>query len=111
MAKIQTIICSILILLGVGDLLTTVVGITSKGAVEANPLFTALTQSNILAFIGVKILTIVLTSFMFLGSQKIAQTPNSNFMGKYFMTFASTASCFVMTAVVGNNLLVLLKVA
>jgi hypothetical protein len=109
MVKIQTIICSVVVLLGIADLLTTVVGITAKGAVESNPIFTTLTQTNILAFIGVKILTVVFTGFMFMGATRIAQAPSNNFMGKYFITSASVASCFVMTAVVGNNLLILLK--
>ena len=109
MVKIQTIICSVLVLLGVADLLTTVVGITAKSAVEANPIFTALTQTNIIAFIGIKIVTVAFTGFMFLGATRIAQAPGSNFIGKYFMTSASAISCFIMTAVVGNNLLVLLK--
>jgi hypothetical protein len=111
MVKIQTIICSALVLLGIADLLTTVVGINAKGAVEANPLFASLTQTNILTFVGIKILTIAITGFLFIGSTRIAQAQNSNFLGRYFMTSASIASCFVMTAVVGNNLLILLKAA
>jgi hypothetical protein len=109
MVKIQTVICSILVLLGVLDLMTTVVGITSKGAVEANPVFAALTQTNMFAFIGIKVVTVAFTGFMFLGATRIAQSPSGNLLGRYFMTSASTASCFVMTAVVGNNLIVLLK--
>ena len=105
--KIQTIICSALILLGVADLLTTVVGVSSKGAIEINPLLATLTQTNILAFIGLKILAVLLTSLVFLGAARIAKAPNSNILGKYFVTSASIASCFIMTAVVANNLLVL----
>jgi hypothetical protein len=108
--KIQTVICSVLILLGVVDLLTTVVGVTGKGVIEANPIFAALTQTNILGFIGIKILTVIFTGFMFLGASKMAKAPSSNFVGKYFMTSASIASCFVMTAVVANNVLVLFKI-
>jgi len=111
MVKIQTIICSVLVLLGVADLLTTVVGITGKGAVEANPIFAALTQSNIFAFIGIKSLTVAFTGFMFLGATKIVQAPSSNFMGKYFMTATSIVSCLAMSGVVTNNLLVLVKIS
>jgi hypothetical protein len=108
--KIQTAICSLLILLGIADLVTTVVGVTGKGAIEANPILAALTQTNILAFIGVKILTVVFIGFMFISATKMAQAPNSNFIGKYFMTSTSIASCVVMTGVVANNVLVLLKI-
>jgi len=110
MAKTQALICSALILLGVADLLTTVVGVTGKGAIEVNPLFATLTQTNILAFIGLKILTVLFTSFMFLGATRIAKAPSSNFIGKYFISSASIASCFVMTAAVANNILVILKI-
>ena len=108
MVKIQTIICSAVILLGVTDLLTTVVGVTGKGAIEVNPLFATLTQTNMIAFIGLKILAVLLTSFIFLGAARIAKTSSSNIVGKYFVTSASLASCFILTAVVANNLLVLL---
>ena len=110
MVKIQAIICSALVLLGVADLLTTVVGVTGKGAIEANPLFATLTQTNILSFIGLKILTVLFTSFMFLGAARIAKAPSSNFIGKYFISSASIASCFIMTIVVANNLLVILNI-
>jgi len=110
MAKTQALICSALILLVVADLLTTVVGVTGKGAIEVNPLFATLTQTNILAFIGLKILTVLFTSFMFLGATRIAKAPSSNFIGKYFISSASIASCFVMTAAVANNILVILKI-
>jgi hypothetical protein len=109
MVKVQTIICCVLVLLGVVDLITTMIGITCKAAVEANPVFAMLTQTNMLAFIGIKIVTIAFTGFMFLGATRIAQTTSGNFLGRYFMTSASTISCFVMTAVVANNLIVLLK--
>jgi hypothetical protein len=109
MVKILTVICSSLILLGVADLLTTVVGVTGKGAIEVNPIFATLTQTNILAFMGLKILTVLFTGFMFLGAGRIAKA-SSNFIGNYFITSASTASCLIMTAVVANNVLVLLKI-
>ncbi|MGA3059766.1 MAG: DUF5658 family protein [Candidatus Bathyarchaeia archaeon] len=110
MVKIQAIICSALFLLGVADLLTTVVGVTAKGAIEVNPLFAALTQANIIAFIGLKFLAVLFTGVIFLGASRIANASSSNIVGKYFVTSASLASCFVMTAVVANNLLVILNI-
>jgi hypothetical protein len=110
MAKLLTIICSTLFLLGAADLLTTVIGVTGKGAVEVNPLFAAITQTNIFAFIGIKIATVLFTGFMFLEAGRISKETGSNFIGKYFMLSASSISCLVMTTVVANNLLVLLKI-
>ena len=107
MVKIQAIICSAIVLLGVADLLTTVVGVTGKGAIEVNPLLASLTQTNIIAFVGLKILAVLLTSFIFLGAARIAKAPSCSISGKYFVTSASIACCFIMTAVVANNLLVL----
>jgi len=96
-------------MLGAADLLTTVVGVAGKGAVEVNPLFATLTQTNILAFIGLKIFTVMLTGFMFLEAGRIAKASSSDFI-KCFMIIASTALCFAMTAVVANNVLVLLRI-
>ena len=110
MVKTQALICSALILLGAADLLTTLIGVTGKGAIEANPLFATLTQTNILSFIGLKILTVLFTSFMFLGATRIAKAPSCNFIGKYFISSASIVSCLVMTAVVANNVLVILTI-
>jgi hypothetical protein len=110
MVKIQTIICSAIVLLGETDLLTTVVGVTGKGAIEINPLLATLTQTNILAFIGLKIFTVLLTIFIFFGAARIANASSSNIVGKYFVTSASIVSCFIMTAVVANNLLVILNI-
>ena len=110
MVKLLSIICSALFLLGAADLLTTVVGVTGKGAIEVNPLFSAITQTNILAFVGLKIATVLFTGFMFLGAGKISKGIGSNFLGKYSVLSASFISCFIMTAVVANNLLVLLRI-
>ncbi len=109
MVKIQTVICSALLLLGVADLLTTVVGVTGKGAIEVNPLFATLTQTNIMAFMGLKIFTVTLACLIFLAGGRIAKASSGNFVGRYFMIIASTASCFIMTSVVANNVLVLLR--
>jgi uncharacterized protein DUF5658 len=109
MAKIQAMICSFLIFLGAADLLTTLIGVTGKGAVEINPLFATLTQTNILAFIGLKIFTVMLTGFMFLEAGRIAKASSSDFI-RCFMIIGPTALCFAMTVVVANNVLVLLRI-
>ncbi len=109
MIKIQTAICSTLIILGIADLLTTVIGISGKSATEVNPLFAALTQTNMLAFIGLKILTILFIGFMFMGATRIANESNSGFKSKLLVSSASIASNLIMTVVVANNVLVILK--
>ena len=91
-------------------MLTTVFGVAGKGAIEVNPLFATFIQTNIMLFIGLKILTVLFTSFMFLGADRITKGISSNFIGKYFMISASTASCFIMTVVVANNVLILLRI-
>jgi len=109
MVKIQAIICSAIVLLGVADLLTTVVGVSGKGAIEVNPSLATLTQTNIIAFIGLKILAVLLTTYIFLGAARIDNASSGNILGKYCVTSASIACCFIMTSVVANNVLVLLR--
>ncbi len=110
MVKLLSMVCSVLFLLGAADLFTTILGVTGKSAVEVNPLFAAIAQTNMPAFVSLKIVTVLFTGFMFLEGGKIARGANSGFAGKYFMVSASTVSCFIMTAVVANNVLVLLKI-
>jgi len=110
MVKLQALICSALFLLGGADLLTTVVGVTGKGAVEINPLLATLTQTDIVGFIGLKMVSVLLIGALFFGAAKIAKTSNINIVGKYFVPSASIACCLMMTVVVANNLLVIINI-
>src|SRR4030066_915947 len=87
--------CSVLILMGSIDWLTTVVGIVCFGAVEVNPLFAALTQMNIFIFSVVKLLIVILIGVLFYkaGSFKEASSGCSSFRGRvldsgYFRSLA-----------------------
>src|SRR4030067_2720945 len=96
--------CSVLILMGSIDWLTTVIGIVCFGAVEVNPLFAALTQMNLLAFSVTKLLTVVLIGGLFYkaGSFKGESVGCASFSGRgldsgYF------ASLVLLLFVVANN--------
>jgi hypothetical protein len=109
MVKTQALMFSALVILGAADLITTVLGITGKAATEANPVFAALTQTNIMAFVGLKTLTVAVTGFMFIGTTKIAKASANSFCAKYFVNGFSIISCFILALVVANNILVLVR--
>ena len=86
MAKLETVIFSILVLLGAADLLSTVVGVAGGGGVEMNPLLAGLTQTNLAAFAIIKGMSVLLLGAMFRGAQKITEAPDSRFAGKLYKT-------------------------
>ncbi len=109
MDKLEMVIFSVSVLLGAADLLTTIVGVAGRGAVESNPLLAGLTQTNLAAFAVIKGTAVLLFGVMFIGAQKIIGAPGAPVVGKFFVRSASFASCLFMTLVVTNNMIVLLK--
>src|SRR4030067_2991708 len=103
--------CSVLILMGCIDWLSTVVGIACFGAVEVNLLFAALTQMNIFAFSVVKLLTVVLIGGLFYkaGSFNGLSAGCSNLCGRVLDSgyFASLA---LLSFVVTNNAIAIARV-
>ena len=103
--------CSVLILMGSIDWLTSIVGIMCFGAVEVNPVFAAFTQMNILAFSVVKLLTVVLIGVLFYkaGLFKEASSGCSSFSGRVLDSgyFASLA---LLSFVVTNNAIAIARV-
>jgi hypothetical protein len=65
MLKKELVLCLFLVAMGILDLVTTVLGVLYFGAVEINPLFAGIANSNILVFSGIKLATAVLVGFLF----------------------------------------------
>ena len=103
--------CSVLILLGSLDWLTTLVGIMCFGAVEINPFFAALTQTNIFVFSVVKLLLIVLIGGLFYkaGSFKGASIGCANFSGRV-LDSGYFASLVFLSFVVTNNAIAIARI-
>ncbi len=92
----------ILVLLGLLDLGTTIIGVTFFGATESNPLIAGVTNSSPLLFAGLKLLTILVVGLLFYK----AGTTNGNATNK-FLQLSYSFSLIFMTYVGANNLLVI----
>jgi hypothetical protein len=97
--------CLTLVLFGLLDLATTVVGITCCGAVESNPLLSGITMASPLVFSIVKLLAITAIGFMFYRAGSLTGGMNR------FIQFSYLFSMIFMTYVVTNNVLILAKFA
>ena len=97
--------CLTLVLFGLLDLATTLVGITCFGAVESNPLLSGITMASPLVFSIVKLLAIAAIGFMFYRAGSVAGGMNR------FIQFSYLFSLVFMTYVVTNNVLILAKFA
>ncbi len=91
-----------LVLLGLVDLGTTLIGITYFGANESNPLIAGVTNSSPLLFAGLKLLTTFTIGLMFYK----AGTTNGYAANK-FLQLSYSFSMIFMTYVVANNLFVI----
>ena len=103
--------CSVLILMGSIDWLTTLVGIMCFGAVEVNSLFAALTQMNIFAFSVVKLLIVFLIGGLFYkaGSFDGVSVGCSSFSGRV-LDSGYFASLVLLSFVVTNNAIAIARV-
>ena len=63
--------------MGFLDCLTTVLGVLYFGAVEINPLFAGIIDSNILVYSGIKLSTAVLIGFLFYKGHAMEKTLGS----------------------------------
>jgi hypothetical protein len=102
--------CITLILLGVLDWLITMVGILFFGSQEINPLFAGLTQTNLVLFSFVKLSATLLIGFLFYQGGTMVVKQNGCFGGSFLFS-GYLMSLTVMTAIVTNNLVALVRLA
>jgi hypothetical protein len=106
MFKKEIVPCLLLISLGLLDLVTTLLGVHYFGAVEINPLFAGIINSNIVVYSGIKLSTAILIGFLFykgFASEKTSGI-NSN-LGKRFLKSGYYVSLMALTVVVTNNMI------
>jgi hypothetical protein len=97
--------------MGFLDWLTTVLGVLYFGAVEINPLFAGIIDSNILVYSGIKLAVAVLIGFLFYKGYAIGKTPGINsHLGKFFLGSGYFASLMALTVVVANNIIAVVRV-
>ena len=97
--------------MGVLDWLTTVLGVFCFGAVEVNPLFSGLAHTNVLAFSGIKLLVTVFVGFLFYKTDRIKVNLGSDFyLGKHILNTGYFGSFMILTFVVANNIITVVKI-
>lgn len=100
----------ILISLGILDWLTTVLGVHYLGAVEFNPLFAGVVSSNVLVFSVIKLAAAILIGLLFYIGYAAEETTGINSrLGKLFLGSGYYASLTTLTAVVANNIIVVIS--
>lgn len=100
----------ILILLGILDWLTTLLGVHYLGALELNPLFASVVSSNVLVFSVIKLATAILIGLLFYKGYAAEETLGINSrLGKLFLGSGYFASLTTLTATVTNNLIVVIS--
>ena len=102
-----------IILLGSIDALTTVIGVLYSGAVELNPLMTGIVNTNITAFLAIKISATFLIGFTYiLGKRTLNKTMDKNTKtfkySNWLMKGAYAGLMIFLIATVINNLIILL---
>jgi hypothetical protein len=111
MFKKELLFCSVLILMGILDWLTTVTGILCFGVVEINPLFAGLTKVNILVYSGIKLSIVVLVGFLFHKADKIEKMLRGNsHLGKRFLQSGYFVSLMTLTVAVTSNIITVVRV-
>jgi|SRR5665647_473567 len=76
--RVKAIMTVMLALMGVLDCITTVVGIHFFGAFEQNPLMASLIQTNLSAFIAIKLAATAFMCFSFFQADRLIGTIKNN---------------------------------
>ena len=114
MLKRDLILSLLIIIMGTLDCVTTIIGVVYSGAKELNPVMAVIVNSNVGAFLVVKIATTICIALSYMLARKILlHLPNKN--GKAFLysikalTLAYVGVAGFLALAVVNNLLILIK--
>lgn len=113
MPKSQIIPSILLVIMGVIDCITTVVGILYRGDIELNPFMTGIVSTNIGAFLIVKLAATMIAAASFVIANKtLMKTQNKGsktfIYSSKLIKIASAGLLVFLSIVVINNLLVLI---
>jgi hypothetical protein len=107
----QKLFCSALVMLGVVDWLTTIVGIAFFGAKEANPLLAGMTTSSLLLFSFAKLSAVSITGFAFF--KAMGMSTGMGQVGGFTARFVYSGyivAFFTLAALVVNNMTVIARI-
>jgi hypothetical protein len=112
MMKVRSYPTLMLALMGSMDCLTTVVGILYFGAVELNPLISGIVSKNIVAFVGLKMMSTVFVCLVFVQAEKVLTKTSDKTTRAYSWTRKLLKAAYIgvlafLVLVVANNAMVL----
>lgn len=115
MADVKYLASVMLIFMGSMDCLTTVIGTVYYGTQELNPLIAELVNTNILAFVVLKLAVTFSVGIIFVLAEKALNNPNNahdkSFKVAYItLRVASVGIVLFLFLVVLNNIIVLLRI-
>ena len=114
MIKAEAIPSLLLIIMGIIDCITTIIGVLYSGAVELNPLLSGIVSTNIGAFLVIKLAATMIVPLSFVLAYRILiKTQNkqtkSYVYSSLLLKISSVGLLVFLTIVVMNNLLVLFR--
>ncbi len=103
-----------LVLAGSMDWLTTIIGLTYFGAIEANPFIANIASQSLPLFTGIKLCTTFIVGLLFYQANKSLQqtqdkTSKSFKWTKYILKTAYVAATAMLLVAVVNNLIILIN--
>ncbi len=114
MLKSQIIPSVLLVIMGIIDCITTVIGILYQGDTELNPFMTGIVSTNIGAFLIVKLAATMIAAFSFVIANKtLMKTQNKGtktfIYSSKLIKIASVGVLVFLAIVITNNLLILIR--
>jgi hypothetical protein len=115
LADIKYLASALLIFMGSMDCLTTVIGTVYYGTQELNPLIAGLVNTNILAFVVLKLAVTFSVGIIFVLAEKALKNPNNAHDNSFKVAYitlkvASIGIVLFLFLVVMNNIIVLLQI-
>jgi hypothetical protein len=115
LADIKYVASILLVFMGSMDCLTTVIGTVYYGTQELNPLIAGLVNTNILAFVIIKLAVTFSVGIIFILAERALNNPNNQHdksfkIAHVTLRVASAGIVVFLFLVVLNNIIVLLRI-
>jgi hypothetical protein len=103
--------CSVLLVMGFLDWLTTIVGKCLIGASESNPVLSVLINNNVLVFSIMKLSAVAIVGLLFYKAEAIGSSSKYRFsFDEHIVNAGYLFSLVALTAVVTSNMIIVAKI-
>jgi hypothetical protein len=96
-----------IVLMGVLDWMTTILGVFYFGATEANPLIAGVAQKSVPVFSVIKLSAVLIVGFLFYNAKKRLKNTSTTLVARSFLSSGYLLSLMALTIVVSNNVICL----